>query len=385
MLENILHGSTTDGKRLILVGGFLGAGKTTLIGKMVSNLQAQGLHCGVITNDQAGGLVDTALVGKLDGAKISEIAGGCFCCKLDELEDVLKAQWSGVESSASNSFPDVIVAEPVGSCTDLVATVVLPLRKAFGDSVNVSPLSVLVDARRALSSLGGRRTPGDFSKDVGYIYRKQIEEAEIVVVNKKDLLNEEDLADLLARLAKEFPDKEVFPLSARTGDGLDPWIRRITHVSSDPRKLMEVDYDRYGAGEALLGWCNAEVRVECPAPRGGDEYLTALADVISARLFATGAEVAHFKMALAAEGRLGVINQVMSGTAAEVSRSFSGTFSDALLTVNLRAEAEPEELKKIVEECISMSGVDGLSPETLKLVAFKPGMPVPVERITVLG
>jgi len=49
-------------KRLILVGGFLGAGKTTLIGKLVRHLQSGGLRCGVITNDQAMGLVDTALV-----------------------------------------------------------------------------------------------------------------------------------------------------------------------------------------------------------------------------------------------------------------------------------------------------------------------------------
>lgn len=369
------------GKRLALIGGFLGAGKTTLIGKLVRHLQATGFRCGLITNDQATGLVDTALAETLDGAVISEIAGGCFCCKLDQLEETLTKRWE----TGGEPAPDVIIAEPVGSCTDLIATVVLPLRRIFGGAVTVSPLSVVVDARRALASLGGRRTPGAFTKDVGYIYRKQIEEAEILVVNKKDLLPEEDLADLLERISREFPGKEVFVLSARTGDGLEPWAERILRTEAAPQQLMEVDYQRYGIGEALLGWCNAEAVVKCAHPANGDEFLNHLAAEISARLTAGELEVAHFKMALTDDdGRLGVINQVMSGTAAEISHSFGGSFRQAGLTVNLRAEGDPELLKEIVEECIAQAAPGGAVSEIREMAAFRPGQPVPVERVTAL-
>ncbi|MES2476505.1 MAG: GTP-binding protein [Verrucomicrobiota bacterium] len=368
-------------RRVAVVGGFLGAGKTTLIGKLVNYLQSTGLRCGVVTNDQAAGLVDSALAEMLDGALISEIAGGCFCCKLDQLEEMLTGQWQRDPASS----PDVIAAEPVGSCTDLIATVVLPLRRIYGEEVVISPFSVVLDGRRALASLGGRRTPGDFSKDVGYIYRKQIEEAELVVVNKMDLLAEEDVADLLARLESNFPGKEVFLLSARTGEGLEAWAERITGAETAPQRLMEVDYERYGVGEALLGWCNAEAEVTCLHPESGDAFLGRLSLEISNALAGQATEIAHFKMALRdADGRLGVINQVLSGTAPEISRSFGGDFRHGMLTVNLRAEGDPDRLREIVEACVRKISQDGVTAELREMSAFRPGQPVPVERVTVL-
>lgn len=380
--ENSLKPRVSIGrKRLILVGGFLGAGKTTLVGSLVRYLRTGGLRCAVVTNDQAIGLVDTALASRLDGAAISEIAGGCFCCKLDQLEETLNGQWQ----EDRPFVPDVIVAEPVGSCTDLVATVVLPLRRVFGESAAVVPLSVVLDGRRALASLGGRRTPGDFSKDVGYIYRKQIEEAEIVVVNKIDLLPKEDEADLLARIESNFPGKEIFLLSARTGDGVEEWANRIIGAETDPQRLMEVDYERYGKGEALLGWCNAAVEVECLHPENGDEFLSRLSLAIAGILAEQNTEVAHFKMALEdPDGRLGVINQVLSGTEPAISRSFGGSFRQGNLTVNLRAEGDPEGLRKIVEGCVDQLSREGINARLLEMAAFRPGQPVPVERVTAL-
>lgn len=367
-------------KRLILVGGFLGAGKTTLIGKTVRNLQSSGLRCGVITNDQANGLVDTAMAEALDGAKVSEIAGGCFCCKLTELVETLSSQWSRDGGTA----PDVIVAEPVGSCTDLMATVLLPLRRAYGDSVTVAPLSVVVDGRRALASLGGRRAAGSFSRDVGYIYRKQIEEAEILVVNKEDLMEQRDLDDLLDRLAREYPHKNVRVLSARTGSGMESWIQDTVGNSAKPEQLMDVDYDRYGVGEALLGWCNAMASVRSDHELDGDQFLLAVANAIGGELCAQSIEIAHFKMALQDDqGRLGIVNQVMSMAPAEISRSFGGTLRGGSLTVNLRAEASPEVLQKAVENCLGENGSGEITAycRLTELAAFCPGQPIPVERV----
>lgn len=367
-----------------MVGGFLGAGKTTLIGRTVNLLQESGRRCGIITNDQANGLVDTALAGKLDGPTISEIAGGCFCCKLTELTEVLTRQWK----AGAQKSPEFIIAEPVGSCTDLMATVLLPLRHAYGTEFSISPLSVVVDGRRALASLGGRRTPGDFSRDVGYIYRKQIEEAEILVVNKMDLMPEDDLDDLRARIAKEYPEKKVAVISAKTGAGILEWIEAISGDDAKPRSLMEVDYDRYGAGEALLGWCNAEIIISGEREADGDKLLLATADIIGRDLANQSIEVAHFKMALAdTEGRLGTVNQVMSGTVPEISRSFAASLRDGRITLNLRAEADPERLRKAVEDCFAAPELGGerWACQVVEMAAFRPGQPIPVERVRSLS
>ena len=369
-------------KHLVLIGGFLGAGKTTLIGKLVRHLQAGGRRCGVITNDQASGLVDTALAQSLDGAAISEIAGGCFCCKLTELEAILAGQWQADPESA----PDIIIAEPVGSCTDLIATVVLPLREVFGDSVTICPLSVVLDSRRALSSLGGRRLPGDLSKNVGYIYRKQIEEAEILAINKKDLLEEADLSDLIYRIETSYPSKEIFVLSARTGDGLEAFAARILNSQTAPSHLMEVDYLRYGAGEALLGWCNAEADLDCVHAEDGDHLLNRLAGAIASALQEQGAEVAHFKMSLTDnDGRLGVINQVIGGVTPEISKPFGGSFRRGRLMVNLRAESDPALLQETVSRAMDELSTGSISARLLDMAAFRPGQPTPVRRIADLA
>lgn len=375
--------------QVVLVGGFLGAGKTTLIGELARWLEASGRACGVVTNDQAGGLVDTSSMRKGNGQRlVSEVAGGCFCCKLEELVDRLgrikeelelaggAGKASGLQTRSPQAAP-VIIAEPVGSCTDLMATVVLPLERTFAVEYAISPLSVVLDGRRALASLGGKRLPGVFSKDVGYIYRKQIEEAEILVVNKRDVMSEEDLADLEIRIGRDYPGKEVFTMSARTGEGVEAWMNRILVGRAAPKKLMEVDYARYADGEACLGWLNAEGLVAVPGGTDADRWLMERAKEVADRLAAEGLEVAHFKMALRdEEGRMGTVNQVVSGLEPDISRPFGGGFSRATLTVNLRAEGDPDLLKGVIETVFT-----GQVVGVMELAAFRPGEPRPTARV----
>src|SRR5947209_20032384 len=105
--------------RFVMVGGFLGAGKTTTIGRLARHYPGRGQRVGVVTNDQAAGLVDTSSL-RSQGFAVEEVAGACFCCRFDDLV-------ARVASLEQAQRPDVILAEPVGSCTDLVATVVRPL------------------------------------------------------------------------------------------------------------------------------------------------------------------------------------------------------------------------------------------------------------------
>src|SRR5947207_12484967 len=165
--------------RYIMIGGFLGAGKTTAVARLAERLRADGLRVGLITNDQGSQLVDTAMLAS-HGFRVEEIAGGCFCCRFNSLVEAAK-------KLSAETRPDVFIAEPVGSCTDLVATVSYPLRRIYGDDFRVAPLSVLVDPIRALRVLG-LEAGKVFSSKVLYVYRKQLEEARIIVINKADLL-----------------------------------------------------------------------------------------------------------------------------------------------------------------------------------------------------
>ncbi len=70
--------------RYVMIGGFLGAGKTTCVAKLAQQLSSQGLKVGLITNDQGSELVDTAML-RSKGFATEEIPGGCFCCRFNSL------------------------------------------------------------------------------------------------------------------------------------------------------------------------------------------------------------------------------------------------------------------------------------------------------------
>ena len=72
--------------RYIMIGGFLGAGKTTAVARLARYLTDQGKQVGLICNDQSTGLVDTTLL-RSQGFSVEEITGGCFCCRFNSLLD----------------------------------------------------------------------------------------------------------------------------------------------------------------------------------------------------------------------------------------------------------------------------------------------------------
>src|SRR5262245_41296983 len=286
----------------VMVGGFLGAGKTTALLRLAEHLSAQGRRVGLITNDQSQGLVDTSMV-TAKGYPVEEITGGCFCCRFNSLTDA-------ASRLTRDARPDVFLAEPVGSCTDLRATVQYPLRRLYGDDYRVAPLSVLVDPLRAARVLGleAGRT---FSPKVQYIYEKQLEEADIIVINKSDVIGTTEREALEHALAARFPHGEVVTVSARSGANLSAWFERLSGPLAS-RPAMDVDYDLYAEGEALLGWLNATCRVRASQPFDGNGLLRRVADRIQQELAARSIEVAHFKMTLAPDtgNDLAVLNLV---------------------------------------------------------------------------
>src|SRR5882672_3507355 len=109
--------------RFSMLGGFLGAGKTTTISRLARHYQSRGHKVAIVTNDQATDLVDTHSL-RSQGFNVGEVPGACFCCNFNELT-------ATVERIGSVRRPDVVLSEPVGSCTDLVATVIRPLEQLF--------------------------------------------------------------------------------------------------------------------------------------------------------------------------------------------------------------------------------------------------------------
>jgi G3E family GTPase len=301
--------------RYIMIGGFLGAGKTTAIAQFAQWIAKRGLRVGLITNDQGSALVDTVMLSS-HGFPVEEIAGGCFCCRFDSLVEA-------ATRLTEQSRPDVFLAEPVGSCTDLVATVTYPLRRIYGDRFSIAPVSVLVDPIRA-SRIFGLTTGSKFSDKVVYIYRKQLEEADIVVINKCDLVDNPSREKLRTSLERDYPSATIFEVSARNRVGLEAWFEHVVTSEQIPRAIMDVDYDVYADGEARLGWLNAMLQVKSSKPIDANQLLRELSSEIQQRLNAGSSEVAHLKMTLESDnglGDLGIVNLVRNDFVPELSQS----------------------------------------------------------------
>lgn len=359
-----------------MLGGFLGAGKTTAMLAFARLLRERGLKVGAITNDQSVGLVDTQLL-QASGHQTEEIAGGCFCCKFNSLLEA-------AERLTSETQPEVLIAEPVGSCTDLRATVSEPLRQIYGDRVLVAPLSVVVDPVRAQGILGLR--PGkQFTRKVSYIYEKQLEEADLIVINKIDLLSESDRQALRAAIKDRWPDKLVFEVGVRSGDGVGEWLDFVLGNDMKSLPAVEVDYDEYAEGEALLGWLNVAGTLQ-GEEFDGNRWLLETAQLLHRNLLqALGeVEIAHLKMTLIPQpgNDLGVVNLVRSSGQAELAYRLFEPLEMGELTLNLRAEADPERLKEVVLDCLEEAArLFRIQWNADQIQAFRPGRPVPVHRL----
>ena len=361
-----------------MIGGFLGAGKTTAVAALAQRLSSRGLKVGLITNDQGQELVDTAML-RSKGYATEEIPGGCFCCRFNSLVDA-------ADRLSESNRPDVFIAEPVGSCTDLVATVTYPLRRMYGDHFTIAPLSVLVDPVRAMRVFG-LQTGSSFSPKVVYIFKKQLEEADIIVISKSDTLSDGQFDSLNAAIKREFPNAKILTASARTGAHLEGWFESLESGEQTEGRAMDVDYDLYAEGEALLGWLNATVQLSSQEDFDANHVLKILTMNLQKRFCASGAEIAHCKMTFSPNTGLGdiaVINLIRNDFVPELSIRLEHRAQAGQLIINLRAEEDPERLDSALRESISelTSQMPHLNAELEHLEKFRPGKPIPTHRIT---
>jgi CobW/HypB/UreG, nucleotide-binding domain len=339
---------------VVLVGGFLAAGKTTLIVAAARELEKRGLQCAVILNDQGDDLVDTRYA-TAQGLEASEVRGGCFCCRLSDLVDSLDALLMHA--------PDVIFAEPVGSCTDLSATVLHPLLD-YNLKFRLAPLSVLVDPARwqALSE--------DADENIEFLFRKQIEEADLVVFTKADLYP----------VPPQLKGETIRQLSALTGQGVVAWIDEVLSGELESgQHFLEIDYGRYAMAEAALAWLNLRVIFHPTNPMSPALVLGPFVDSIEASLEKAELEIVHLKALV--ECPEGLIKVAISGRGGMKSVEGALTASPSQeheMRLNIRATGSPTKLREIVEEHLNelegeMSGV--------RLQCFQPAAPKPERRV----
>lgn len=347
----------TTSPKLVLVGGFLGAGKTTLIVRAANLLRSKGVSVAVITNDQDKGLVDTYFT-ESHQIRTGEVTGGCFCC---HFSDLLKAA-----NALKQHEPELIFAEPVGSCVDLSATILQPLKAHYRFDYTVAPLTVLVDPEMA-----SRVFAGEVDENVGYLFRKQLEEADILCLTKTDKVG----------TVPELPVPVDFHLSAVTGQGLPEWLSEVKAGSRRVgARLLDVDYSRYAEAEAALGWINLRLEIELKRALSPTDLVLPVIQQIDQRLSARDIRIAHLKISDRCHGGLIKVSVCSNGDKPQSDGDLSTLPQlNHEMAVNLRALGMPEELQAIVQQTIGR--IEG-EVSTKHSAAFRPAPPKPEHRFS---
>lgn len=359
--------------KLHIVGGFLGSGKTTAIIHASRHLMSQGLKVGVITNDQGKYLVDTTFFRLADLPSV-EVTGGCFCCNYESLDDRL-------DQLIVSANPDVIFAESVGSCADIVATVVKPLLELRKDSAKPNSFSVFCDARMLRRRLSGGEMP--FSDDIVYIFDKQLEEAENIVINKVDLLSPMAFQEVEALVQAKLPGKPYRMQSSLSLAGVRAWVEQIqTRPLELETAVLDIDYGRYGTGEARLAWLDVNTTLQFRDGQG-QQLLTGFIQRMLNDLSNRKAGIGHLKFILEGSGvqadghavKLSFPSLEEPGWQSRVPE-IQGT--QVSLLINARVELPAQELQSILENALQDSRMDYRIENGM---AFHPSEPRPTHRL----
>jgi len=180
-------GSAATRVPALVVSGFLGSGKTTLVRALLADAQRQGLRVAFISNELGELGVDRSLLGA-GGQAYVELEGGCVCCELsDDLLETLQALYEELH-------PDRFVIETSGVALPYDTQLNFwrePVCRWIGDDMAV----VVVNAEQLLE---GRDLEGTFED--------QVQSADLLILNKVDLVPEEKLDEIETRLAGIEPE-----------------------------------------------------------------------------------------------------------------------------------------------------------------------------------
>ena len=168
----------------LVVSGFLGAGKTTLIQHLLRDAQITGHRLAIVSNEFGALGIDQALFSRAGGGHYVELEGGCVCCQLsDELLKTLHDLWE-------RHAPDRIIVETSGVALPF-ETLVTFWREPVSQWVDEALAVVVVNAEQLADN-----------RDIEGTAEQQISSADLLILNKVDLVSPESIQRLESMLGE---------------------------------------------------------------------------------------------------------------------------------------------------------------------------------------
>ena len=205
-----------------ILSGFLGSGKTTLLKRMLQTESEQGRKVAVIMNELGSVSIDSDQVP--EDLPLSELFDGCICCTIQEKLE------STVQGLLLEKELDAIYIETTGAAhpIEVLDTLLSPL---FANRLEIAKVISLLDVTRW-------NDRHQFSIQIQQLIREQIKHADLLILNKTDLLSEEKVASVLFEIQQINP-KATCLLTKFAEIPEDSW-KSISSIERDQHESLHV-------------------------------------------------------------------------------------------------------------------------------------------------
>ncbi|MBO4819048.1 MAG: hypothetical protein J5528_02810 [Firmicutes bacterium] len=325
-------------KKFAVFSGFLGSGKTTTMIALTKYYTKNFGKAAMISNDLGHGveLADNKLA-QLSGCNASEITDDCICYVNDKLAERLDSYY--------DEGCELVVSDIPGFGVGALEHVYHGLTEKYPGRFELGPFTVLVEPKTVALLKSG--APGELE----YLYDTQLIEADLIVLNKCDLIDEREREEDLAWLAVHYPLADVLAISALKGEGLEDLSVALKEGQASMRK-PDIGY----GGESFLAAMGrmSEVYFQymatvCCGDFDGNAYLMDIAEKVKANVRLEGYEIPHLKLlAWEAEGDYGKVDLIGTDRDIEVVHRFERPCTSIAVLLNASGECPANRLEFIV-------------------------------------
>ena len=333
--------------KYMILGGFLGAGKTTTMIAFSEYLAQQGKKAAILVNDLGGDyLVDGAFT-EATGCCCDEITGGCICYQTEKLVEKLRL-------FRDSAGADIVFSDIPGCGIGALDHVYHRLNREYHGEFSVCPFVAVADPER-LRVIMPERADLHLPQEMAYLFDAQLREAEVILLNKIDLLTDAERAAYTAFLSEQYSRAKVFAVSAKTGEGIGDAIEYLyAHESTFP--VVDIGYGGpdFVAAEQRLCWYNRKFSVKVPDGEiDGNRFLAVLFDIIREKLISIVRNVPHLKaMARGSDGTAAKASLLGVDYATEFSTRFTAPQKSLQVMLNARAACESGALDFLMDAAL---------------------------------
>ena len=339
--------------KYMIFSGFLGSGKTTTMIAMARAINARDQkegepsHVAIIANDLgAKNLVDADYTRTAD-VPIDEIPGDCICYITDDLVYHI--------NRLADGGAGIVVSDIPGCGVGALNHVYVPLKEQYPDKFDLLLLVCLVDPMR-LRMILPQREDIHLPEEMRFLLNAQLAEADVIVLNKIDLIDDEEREADLAFIRKAYPDIPVMAISARTGEGLEDLVDYLlSHEAATEPRDLGTDSEEFDAAEAQMCWYNRRFFAEERNGKNIDFNLVIedFMEAIREGLIEAKRNVPHLKLFAAGEGDDFVKCSIVGiDYDLEFERKLDHEYSGIAIVVNARAVCESETFGDIAEDAM---------------------------------